>query len=90
MLQGFCYRCPHPCQLYPVNFTLTHWFINILASGSNDAANTFVLADIKSVKILVDALPLKLLKKQRTAREGPVLKRDPRREIFEAQMVGKV
>jgi hypothetical protein len=52
--------------------------------GSNDAANTFV-ADIKSVKILVDALPLKPIKKRRTAGEEPVIispsKRSKKREF---------
>ena len=69
-----------PCQLYP--YSLVHssfgmqWCSKYLCTSRH--------------KVLVDALPLKPLKKQRTAREEPVLKRDPRRGIFEAQMVGKV
>ena len=51
-LIGFRYWCPCLCQLYPHSL----WFIPAL--GSNDAANTFV-ADIKSLKILVDTLPLR-------------------------------
>ena len=48
---------------------LTHCFIP--ASGSFEAANTFV-ADIKSVKILVDATPLKPIKKRKTERGASV------------------
>ena len=65
-----------------VNFSLTHWFIP--ASGSFEAANTFV-ADIKSVKILVDATPLKPIKKRKTEREEPVFetpsKRSKKRDL---------
>ena len=55
LIAPLCYKDSITGAFVHVNFTLTHWFIP--ASGTNEAANT--LADIKSVKILVDALPLK-------------------------------
>ena len=55
-----------PGALLRVDFTLTHWYIPESATNS-EAVNTFV-ADVKAIKILVDAPPLTSAKKRKTAK----------------------
>jgi len=66
-----------PGALVRVNFTLSHWFFDSINSSTkaSSAKNTFV-ADVKSIRILIDApprvkTPVKTPQKRKTELRDP-------------------